>query len=345
MTEPTSERYVTITQEYYISGNDGEMIVEKSVLELKGKILTKLQNKAFSGTNEEDAVEHVNKFLKVIHSLKTPWGTDDRLKISVFPVSLTGTASEWFKTKYIGSVAKWEDLTERFLVKFYPPSHTGKREVCTNVESDPDNFEFGRWLVSKFKNHEMMDWRTKNALWAYWKKGGDDEVMSEKEVPKDINSINEDEISQIFGIDTDLFHFETPLCQTLNELNCPCDMNSYQLTNGTHGIKTNEECKDDWIYERNNGIPWVDEKLWSDDGEGIESIRDVRHQCIPLRFKIGTAKWPTCNWKEDGYCNTGDLPRLIREGNPIRYESYEWYDTIEDSELEEEALKNKKILE
>ena len=99
------------------------------------------------------------------------------------------------------------------------------------------------------------------------------------------------------------------------------------------------------MYERNNGIPWVDERPWSKDGEGTESIGDVRHQCVPLHFKIGTAKWPTCNWKKDGYCNTGYLPGLIREGNSIWYESYEWYDTIEDSELKDEALANKKILE
>ena len=65
----------------------------------------------------------------------------------------------------------------------------------------------------------------------------------------------------------------------------------------------------------------------------------------PLRFKIGTAKWPTCNWKKDGYCNTGDLPGLIHEGNSIRYESYERYDMIKDSELKKEVLANKKILE
>ncbi|GJS34317.1 reverse transcriptase domain-containing protein [Tanacetum coccineum] len=48
---------------------------------------------------------------------------------------------------------------------------------------------------------------------------------------------------------------------------------------------------------------------------------------------------------EDRYCNIGDLPGFIREGNSIRYEDYEWYDTIEDSELKEEALINKRILE
>ncbi|GKC46909.1 hypothetical protein Tco_1064631 [Tanacetum coccineum] len=58
-----------------------------------------------------------------------------------------------------------------------------------------------------------------------------------------------------------------------------------------------------------------------------------------------SAKWPTYNWKENGYCNTGDLPRFIHEGNSIHYKDYEWYDTIKDNELKEEALINKKILE
>ncbi|GKD43755.1 hypothetical protein Tco_1268400, partial [Tanacetum coccineum] len=76
-----------------------------------------------------------------------------------------------------------------------------------------------------------------------------------------------------------------------------------------------------------------------------EPLDKIHHECNPLRFKNGTAIWPTCNWKEDGYCNTGDLIGFIRNRNSIRYEDYEWYDTIEDSESKEEALNNKKILE
>ncbi|GJV01609.1 hypothetical protein Tco_1335178 [Tanacetum coccineum] len=49
--------------------------------------------------------------------------------------------------------------------------------------------------------------------------------------------------------------------------------------------------------------------------------------------------------REDGYYNAGDLPEFIREGNLICYEDYEWYTTLEDSELKEEALNNKAILE
>ncbi|GJS46022.1 hypothetical protein Tco_0596143 [Tanacetum coccineum] len=74
------------------------------------------------------------------------------------------------------------------------------------------------------------------------------------------------------------------------------------------------------------------------------SLSGAASKC-PLHFKIRTAEWPTCNWKQDRYCNTRNLPELIREGNLIRYENYGWYDTIEDSEVKEEALNNKRILE
>nr|GEX95456.1 hypothetical protein [Tanacetum cinerariifolium] len=51
------------------------------------------------------------------------------------------------------------------------------------------------------------------------------------------------------------------------------------------------------------------------------------------------------NNTEDGCCNTGDLLGFIGEGNSIFYEDYEWYNTIEDSELKDEALINKGLLE
>ncbi|GJZ36132.1 hypothetical protein Tco_0581949 [Tanacetum coccineum] len=106
--------------------------------------------------------------------------------------------------------------------------------------------------------------------------------------------------------------------------------------------KTYDEYKDELIYQWNKGIPWVDEKLRSENGEPTDNID---HVCKPFRFKCGHAEWPTYNWKEDGYCNIGDLPGMIRVGNSIHYQDYEWYDALEDSDLNDEALNNKAILE
>ncbi|GJW83042.1 hypothetical protein Tco_0156187 [Tanacetum coccineum] len=48
--------------------------------------------------------------------------------------------------------------------------------IDTNVECDPTNVEFAIWLASKFSNHMIIDWYTKNALWIYWKMGDDKEI-------------------------------------------------------------------------------------------------------------------------------------------------------------------------
>ncbi|GJW08624.1 hypothetical protein Tco_1571047 [Tanacetum coccineum] len=51
------------------------------------------------------------------------------------------------------------------------------------------------------------------------------------------------------------------------------------------------------------------------------------------------------SWREDGYCNGGNLPGAYIVGNTLHYQDLKWYETLKDSELKEEALRNKVILE
>nr|GEU38560.1 SGNH hydrolase-type esterase domain-containing protein [Tanacetum cinerariifolium] len=50
--------------------------------------------------------------------------------------------------------------------------------VNTDLEFDPTNVEFAKWLASKFNNHNTMDRYKKNALWLYWIRGDDEEVLT-----------------------------------------------------------------------------------------------------------------------------------------------------------------------
>ncbi|GKF00837.1 hypothetical protein Tco_0027760 [Tanacetum coccineum] len=104
MAEPVLEEYITVTRKNYISWNDGGKTVEKSYLELKGEFLIKIRDNAFSETNREDAVEHIENFLEVVGPLKIPNVSDDQFRLSVFLISLTGAASDWFKEECIGSI-------------------------------------------------------------------------------------------------------------------------------------------------------------------------------------------------------------------------------------------------
>ncbi|GJW15543.1 hypothetical protein Tco_0019676 [Tanacetum coccineum] len=49
--------------------------------------------------------------------------------------------------------------------------------------------------------------------------------------------------------------------------------------------------------------------------------------------------------REDGYYNRGNLPEAYHIGNSLHYQDIEWYEALEDSELKDEALRNKAIME
>ncbi|GJY05074.1 hypothetical protein Tco_0371014 [Tanacetum coccineum] len=138
MTEPTMEEYITITQINHESGHG------------RGRIELK------------------------VDSLNVPNVSHDRISVSIFPVSLTGAASDWFKDESIGSITKWVDLPDKFFAKFYPPSRVGRKvetnEVNKMILWDAVDTKFENWLASKFMSYKTMDGCTKNSLWNYWKK-------------------------------------------------------------------------------------------------------------------------------------------------------------------------------
>nr|GEY77620.1 hypothetical protein [Tanacetum cinerariifolium] len=54
-----------------------------------------------------------------------------------------------------------------------------------------------------------------------------------------------------------------------------------------------------------------------------------------------SSEWPTCSWKDDAYCNGGNLPGAYITGNTL----CEQYEALKDGKLKEEALKNKVIMD
>ncbi|GJU40019.1 hypothetical protein Tco_1192976 [Tanacetum coccineum] len=164
-------------------------------------------------------------------------------------------------------------------------------------------------------NYMTMDIFTKGALWEYWKLGRDEfEPINEKTFDlKETNRDDEQEIGEIFRIETNLFDYETPLCKKFKEFNHLLKIDLDVLTNDIVGFKTCDEYKDVRIYEWNKNVPWVHEKPWTDNGVWKE-LTPVKHHSYIV-------------------------------GNTLCYQDLEWYDALKDSELKEEALRNKAIME
>nr|GEW35852.1 hypothetical protein [Tanacetum cinerariifolium] len=113
-------------------------MIEKFFVEIQGAFLVKICDNTFNGTSRENAFEHINNFLKVVGPLKINGVSQDRFRFSIFPISLTSAASEWFKNDCIGSVTTWENLVEKFVQKFYQLSDDNE-EMEAEERDDPDD--------------------------------------------------------------------------------------------------------------------------------------------------------------------------------------------------------------
>ncbi|GKA43115.1 hypothetical protein Tco_0735775, partial [Tanacetum coccineum] len=163
-----------------------------------------------------------------------------------------------------------------------------------------------------------MDHYTMKALWIYRIRGDDEVELTDEE-----SSDDEDDIVEVFKIDSNIFDCDTPLCSAFKEFNYLLKVDLDLLIKDIIGFKTYEDYKDDWIYEWNKNVPWVDEKPWTDAGVWTKPT-PVKHTCKPFNYKTRCLEWPTCSWKDDGYCNGGNLPGAYIIGNQLFIIRLEW---------------------
>ncbi|GJU22277.1 putative reverse transcriptase domain-containing protein [Tanacetum coccineum] len=156
----TMEQYMSKTRTDYRSGVARPKIENKDQFELKGQFLKKLRENTFSGSDHEDANEHIEKVLKIVDLFHIPNITVDQLMLQVFPISLTGAVSRWLRNEPIGSIKTWEDLKTKFLNKYFPPGRTAKKmEEINNFQQEPNETLYQAWerfkeLLMKFLTQE-----------------------------------------------------------------------------------------------------------------------------------------------------------------------------------------------
>ncbi|GJR24138.1 hypothetical protein Tco_0972665 [Tanacetum coccineum] len=156
-------------------------------------------------------------------------------------------------------------------------------ETNDDIGYDPSEVAFIEWLRSKNFNYKTMDQYTMKALWIYWIRGDDEVELTDEE-----SSDDEDEIAEVFRIDTNIFDYETPICSAFNEFNYLLKVDPDLLTKDITGFKTYDDYKNDWIYEWNKDVPWVDEKPWTvryQDYEWYDALDDCELKEEALRNK------------------------------------------------------------
>nr|GEX81100.1 VIER F-box protein 2 [Tanacetum cinerariifolium]GEY11917.1 VIER F-box protein 2 [Tanacetum cinerariifolium] len=113
-------------------------------------------------------------------------------------------------------------------------------EADDDMGYDPSDVALTEWLGLKFFNYKTIDHYTKNLLWIYWIRGDDEVKLTDEEF-----SDNEDEVVEVFRIDTNILDFETPMCMTFKEFNYSLEIDPDLLTKDIEGFKTYKEYKDD----------------------------------------------------------------------------------------------------
>ncbi|GKD78131.1 hypothetical protein Tco_1340752 [Tanacetum coccineum] len=234
---------MTNDQENCYSGIISITVNKKNACDLKGKFLDDLHKTAFGGTDGEDAVEHIEYFLKIVDPIDLPNVNQDKLRVVVFPILLVGDAWKWFD-EIKGSIDRlitgWVDLTGK--------SH---------------------WL--EMHGDGLME--LKDQLL----KLGSDEIKPKNDETSDLEETDHDdeqEISEIFRIETNLFDYETSLCEEFKEFNYLLKIDPDLLNKDIKGFKTYGKFKEDWIYEWNK-----------DDYEWYEALEDRELKEEALRNK------------------------------------------------------------
>ncbi|GJZ39250.1 ribonuclease H-like domain-containing protein [Tanacetum coccineum] len=162
MTE-TMEQHMSKTRENYGSGVTRPTINQDTPFELKGQFLKELLDNTFSGSEHEDANEHIKKVLEIVDLFHIPKVTQDQIMLRAFHVSLTGAASRWLRNQPSGSITTWEVLKTKFLNKYCPPARTAKKiEEINNFQQEPDESLFRAWerfkeLLMKCPQHYLTD--------------------------------------------------------------------------------------------------------------------------------------------------------------------------------------------
>ncbi|GJX92031.1 putative reverse transcriptase domain-containing protein [Tanacetum coccineum] len=81
-------------------------ILEREFKKLKRSriAIVKLRENTFSGLDNEDANEHIEKVLEIVDLFHVPNITEDQLMLRVFSISLTGASCRWLRNEPTGSI-------------------------------------------------------------------------------------------------------------------------------------------------------------------------------------------------------------------------------------------------
>ncbi|XP_074359760.1 uncharacterized protein LOC141699849 [Apium graveolens] len=136
-----------------------------NTFEIKPGIIQMVQNSIqFRGAPTEDPNMHIRDFIEICDTFKFNNVSEDAIKLRFFPFSLRDKAKSWLHSLPAGSITTWEDLTQKFLTKFFPMAKTAAlRNAHTQFAQQSGKTLCKAWkrykeMLRKCPHHGMPDW-------------------------------------------------------------------------------------------------------------------------------------------------------------------------------------------
>ncbi|GKD48110.1 reverse transcriptase domain-containing protein, partial [Tanacetum coccineum] len=124
----------------------GEAIVIPKInadrFEIKTNLLQLVQANPFLGFERENSHTHINNFKRITSTLKFRDVPNDVIKLMMFPYSLERAARVWYDKEPPNSILTWDDLINKFVNQFFPPSKTThlKNEISRITQKFEETF-------------------------------------------------------------------------------------------------------------------------------------------------------------------------------------------------------------
>nr|GEV05038.1 reverse transcriptase domain-containing protein [Tanacetum cinerariifolium] len=149
MADRTMEELLQAPTEGY-----GEAIVILEILaenfEIKTNLLQLVQTNKFYDFERDNPHTHISNFKRTTSTLKYRDVPNDAIKIMLFLYSLEGAARIWCEKEPPNSILTWDDLVNKFVNQFFPPSRTThlKNEISRFTQRFEETF---REVWERFK--------------------------------------------------------------------------------------------------------------------------------------------------------------------------------------------------
>nr|GEW57087.1 reverse transcriptase domain-containing protein [Tanacetum cinerariifolium] len=124
----------------------GEAIVIPEInadhFENKTNLLQLVQANPYHGFERENPHTHIYNFKRITSTLKFRDVPNDVTKLMMFPYSLEGNARVWYDKEPPNTFLTWEDLVNKFMNQFFPPSKTThlKNEISRFTQRFEETF-------------------------------------------------------------------------------------------------------------------------------------------------------------------------------------------------------------